>query len=62
MEYSAVIRIDDDRWCKHPYSIKIYDEDGDEVTGANFLNSREACYRISDKYGINHSDIEEEFY
>ena len=60
--YTAVIYIDDDRWCKHPYGIKIYDEDGDEVTSLNFLDSREECYRVSDRYGIDRSDIEEEFY
>ena len=60
--YTAIIRIDDDRWCKHPYAIRIYDENGNEVMYQNFLDNREECYRVSDKYGIARSDIEEEFY
>ncbi len=62
MGYTAVIDIDDDRWAKHPYGITVTDDEGNEVAKQNFLDSREDCYKISDKYGIDHSDIEEEFY
>ena len=62
MSYTAVIRIDDDKWAKHPYGIRIKDEDGNEVIDRNYLDSREECYRIADEYGIQHSDIEEIFY
>lgn len=62
MNYTAVIEIDDDRWCKHPYGIKILDEDENVVKYANFLDDRKACYRVAAEYGINPGDIEEEFY
>ena len=62
MNYTATIGIDDDRWAKHPYSIRIYDEDGNEVLYRSSLDSRESCYRIADRYGIQHSDIKERFY
>lgn len=62
MAYRAVIRIDEDRWAKHPYTIWIGDEDGNEVEKKDSLDSREACYRIAEKYDISESDIEEVFY
>lgn len=62
MNYRAIIRIDEDRWCKHPYGIVIYDDNDNEVESSNWLDSRDDCYRLSDKYGINPSDIEEVFY
>jgi uncharacterized protein YrzB (UPF0473 family) len=62
VNYTAAIEIDDDRWAKHPYGIRIYDEDGNEVLYRSSLDSRESCYRIADRYRIQHSDIEESFY
>lgn len=62
MKYHATIEIDDDRWAKHPYSIRIKDEDGNEVSYMNYLDDRDECYRISDRYGISQSEIKEEFY
>ena len=62
MKYTAVIEIDDDRWAKHPYAIRIKDENGKEVEYESSLDSRQACYRISRKYDIQLSDIKEEFY
>lgn len=62
MKYTAVIEIDDDRWAKHPYGIRIKDEDGNQVAYQNFLDSRKACYRIAAEYDIQESEIEEVFY
>ena len=62
MKYTAVIEIDDDRWQKHPYGIRIRDEDGNQVEYENFLNSWDACYRVSDKYNIPRDEIKEVFY
>ena len=62
MQYKAVIRIDDDRWAKHPYGIHIKDENDNEVFARNWLDSREECYQIAEQYGIDSSDIEEVFY
>ena len=61
MQYKAEIRIDDDRWAKHPYGIWIKDENGNVVEWDNGLDSRSECYRIADKYGIHYSDIKEVF-
>ena len=60
--YKAKIGIDDDRWCKHPFGIVIYDENDNEVERSNGLDDRDECYRISDKYNIDRSSIEEYFY
>ncbi len=62
MNHTAVIQIDDDRWARHPYGIRISDEDGNEVEYKSSLNSREDCYRIARKYGIQEDDIRETFY
>lgn len=62
MQYSAVISIDDDRWAKHPYSVKIVDENGNQVEYHDSLDSRAECKRIIDKYNISFSNITEEFY
>ncbi len=62
MVYTAVIEIDDDRWAKHPYSIRIKDENGRDVLYRDSLNSLEACYRISDRYNIPHLEIPKEHY
>ena len=40
----------------------VYDENGEEVDKANFLDDREHCYRISRKYNISDSDVEEYVY
>lgn len=62
MTYTAVMDIDDDRWAKHPYGITIKDDNGNVVYSQNFLDSREACYRIAIKYGIARDDIKDVFY
>ena len=62
MEYKAVIAIDEDRWAKRPYAITIKDEDGNVVERKDSLESRDACYRIADKYGIDSSSVEDVFY
>lgn len=60
MKYSAIISIDDDRWAKHPYSVKIVDENGNVVEYHDSLDSRNECSRIINQYDI--SNIKEEFY
>ena len=60
MKYTAIIDIDEDKFSKHAWEITIYDDENNVIEKENFLNSREACYRISDKYNINHRDIIEE--
>lgn len=66
MLYHAKIRIDDDRWCKHPYSVDIVDEDGNWVAGGNFLDDEDECYRIIEKFKAKGNqvsdDVETEFY
>ena len=60
--YTAKIDIDGDRWCKHPYGITVYDEDGNVVACQNYLDDREHCYRVSRKFNINDSDVSEDVY
>lgn len=66
MSIKAVISIDDDRWAKHPYSIKFDDEDCNSQYRRDSLNSRAACYRIIEQAKAAGFDIdpniEEEFY
>lgn len=62
MKYHAVIEIDDDRWCKKPFGITIYDENNKQVRCTSNLKERDECYRLSDEYGIPRYEIKVEYY
>lgn len=66
MSIKALIRIDDDRWAKHPYSIEFDDDDCNSQFRKDSLNNRQACYRIIEQAKAAGFDIdpnvEEEFY
>ena len=62
MKYHAVMRIDDDRWEKYPYSIIIYDENDNEIECHHRLYNESECLRYTNKYNIDYADIEKEFY
>lgn len=66
MSIKVTISIDDDRWAKHPYSIKFDDDECNQKFSRSSLNSRQDCYRIIRKaeeegYDID-PDVEEYFY
>ena len=61
-KYTAIIEVDDDKWAKHPYGIRIFDENDNQVYYMNFMNSPEECYKISDQYDIPRSEIRKEYY
>ena len=46
MIFHAIISIDDDRWCKHPYSVKILDENNNCVIHRNYLDDEDECLQI----------------
>lgn len=62
----ATIRIDDDRWAKHPYGVEFDDAECNSRFATNFLDDREECYRVIDKARDAGFDIDtyiaEEFY
>ncbi len=66
MAIKVLIRIDDDRWAKHPYTIKFDDEECNSQFYEDSLDSRQDCYRVIERaraagFDID-PDIEEEFY
>lgn len=66
MAIQATIRIDGDRWAKHPYGVEFDDAECNEKFHDNWLDSREACYRIIQRareagYDID-VHVEEEIY
>lgn len=62
----ATIRIDDDRWAKHPYGVEFDDDECNSKFRRNWLDDRDECYRVIEKarsagYDID-PNIDEEFY
>ncbi|MBE5853481.1 MAG: hypothetical protein E7299_11130 [Lachnospiraceae bacterium] len=46
MAIKAIIRIDEDRWAKHPYGVEFDDPECDSRYGRNGLDKRNECYEI----------------
>ncbi len=60
MIYHAKISIDDDRWAKHPYSVKIYDENDNIVVNQNYLDDEEECLNIISNFKDQGNDVSDD--
>ena len=60
MIYHAKISIDDDRWSKHPYSVKIYDENDNIVVNQNYLDDEEECLNIISNFKDQGNDVSDD--
>ena len=49
MAIKATIKIDGDRWEKHPYGVSFDDEECDKKFHANYLDNRDECYEVIEK-------------
>lgn len=43
------IKIDDDRWAKHPYGVKFDDEECNRNFYTNGVDGRDQCYRFIER-------------
>ena len=48
MSIKATIRIDDDRWAKHPFGVEFDDDECNKKYKRNGLNGWDECYHIID--------------